>query len=152
MLVSNILKNDLILSSEPNSTVEEEYIGSVDYTDKAEYSKSQETTDTSPSVTFEQITETTDTSPSVTFEQITETTDKSPSVTFEQITEEYDDIDKDQFRAWLKQKHAFSQNVERVCRKYGSTLRKKVSMKQFMYDSEHDLLFCRNAKVCILNI
>ena len=137
MLVSNILKNDLILSSEPNSTVEEEYIGSVDYTDKAEYTKSQETTDTSPSVTFEQI---------------TETTDKSPSVTFEQITEEYDDIDKDQFRAWLKQKHAFSQNVERVCRKYGSTLRKKVSMKQFMYDSEHDLLFCRNAKVCILNI
>ena len=139
MLVSNILKNDLIISPETNSTVEEEYSasGSVDYTDKAEYTKSQETTDTSPTVTFEQI---------------TETTDKSPSVTFEQITEEYDDIDKDQFRAWLKQKHAFSQNVERVCRKYGSTLRKKVSMKQFMYDSEHDLLFCRNAKVCILNI
>ena len=137
MLVSNILKNDFLISSTPNSTVEEEYIGSVDYTDKDEYSKSQETTDTSPFVTSDQI---------------TETTDNSPSVTFEQITEEYGDIDKDQFREWLKQKHAFSQNVERVCRKYGSTLRKKVSMKQFMYDSEHDLLFCRNAKVCILII
>ena len=135
MLVSNILKNDFLISSTPNSTVEEEY--SADYTDKDEYSKSQETTDTSPFVTSDQI---------------TETTDNSPSVTFEQITEEYGDIDKDQFRAWLKQKHALSINVERVCRKYGSTLRKKVSMKQFMYDSEHNLLFCRNAKVCILNI
>jgi len=71
----------------------------------------------------------------------------SPSLTFEPITEEYGDIDEEQFKAWLKQKHDLSQNVDRVCRKYGHSLRKRVSMKEFMYDSEHDLLFCRNAKV-----
>lgn len=72
----------------------------------------------------------------------------SPSLTFEPITEEYGDIDEEQFKAWLKQKQDLSQNVNRVCRKYGHSLRKRVSMKEFMYDSEHDLLFCRNAKVC----
>ena len=72
----------------------------------------------------------------------------SPSLTFEPITEEYGDIDEDQFKDWLQQKHDLSQNVDRVCRKYGHSLRKRVSMKEFMYDSEHDLLFCRNAKVC----
>ena len=121
MLVKNIIQNDFPPnSSEPNSTVEEEY--GVDYTEKDEFSKFQETTE------------------------------KSPSVTFEPITEEYGDIDKDQFKTWLNQKNDFSKNVERVCKKYGPTLRKKVSMKEFMYDSEHDLLFCRNAKVGIMNI
>ena len=72
----------------------------------------------------------------------------SPPLTFKPVTEEYGDIDEEQFKAWLKQKDDLSENVARVCRKYGQTLRKKVPMKEFMYDSEHDLLFCRNAKVC----
>ena len=74
----------------------------------------------------------------------------SPPLTFKPDTEEYGDIDEEQFKAWLKQKDDLSENVARVCRKYGQTLRKKVPMKEFMYDSEHDLLFCRNAKVCFL--
>ena len=72
----------------------------------------------------------------------------SPPLNFEPITEEYGDIDEEQFQAWLKQKDELSENVARVCKKYGQTLRKKIPMKEFMYDSEHDLLFCRNAKVC----
>lgn len=72
----------------------------------------------------------------------------SPPLNLEPITEEYGDIDEEQFQAWLKQKDELSENVARVCKKYGQTLRKKIPMKEFMYDSEHDLLFCRNAKVC----
>ena len=67
----------------------------------------------------------------------------------EQTKEEIaDDIDEEKYKAWLNQQSEFNKNVERVCRKYGYTLRKRVPMEAFIYDSEHDLLFCRNAKVC----
>ena len=62
--------------------------------------------------------------------------------------EEAEDIDEEQFKAWLNQHNDFSKNMKRVCRKYGYTLSKRVPMEEFLYDSEHDLLFCRNAKVC----
>ena len=69
-------------------------------------------------------------------------------LTVEKNKEEIADIDEEKFKAWLNQQSEFSKNVERVCRKYGYTLRKRVPMEAFIYDSEHDLLFCRNAKVC----
>ena len=72
----------------------------------------------------------------------------SSSETFEPTKEDYGDIDEGQFKIWLGKKDDLNRNVKKVCRKYGQKLRKIVPMKEFMYDSEHDLLFCRNAKVC----
>ena len=72
----------------------------------------------------------------------------SSSETFESTKEDYGDIDEGQFKIWLGKKDDLNRNVKKVCRKYGQKLRKIVPMKEFMYDSEHDLLFCRNAKVC----
>ena len=72
----------------------------------------------------------------------------SLSETFEPTKEDYGDIDEGQFKIWLGKKYDLNRNVKKVCRKYGQKLRKIVPMKEFMYDSEHDLLFCRNAKVC----
>ena len=72
----------------------------------------------------------------------------SLSETFEPTKEDYGDIDEGQFKIWLGKKDDLNRNVKKVCRKYGQKLRKIVPMKEFMYDSEHDLLFCRNAKVC----
>ena len=69
-------------------------------------------------------------------------------LTVEKNKEEIADIDEEKFKAWLNQQSEFSKNVESVCRKYGYTLRKRVPVEAFIYDSEHDLLFCRNAKVC----
>lgn len=71
----------------------------------------------------------------------------SSSETFEPTKEDYGDIDEGQFKIWLGKKDDLNRNVKKVCRKYGQKLRKIVPMKEFMYDSEHDLLFCRNAKV-----
>ena len=72
----------------------------------------------------------------------------SSSETFKPTKEDYGDIDEGQFKIWLGKKDDLNRNVKKVCRKYGQKLRKIVPMKEFMYDSEHDLLFCRNAKVC----
>ena len=72
----------------------------------------------------------------------------SSSETFEPTKEDYGVIDEGQFKIWLGKKDDLNRNVKKVCRKYGQKLRKIVPMKEFMYDSEHDLLFCRNAKVC----
>ena len=51
------------------------------------------------------------------------------------------------FRVWLEKKDALNRNVERVCKKYGKSLSMEIEMGMFMYESEHKLLFCRNAKV-----
>ena len=53
-----------------------------------------------------------------------------------------------QFRVWLEKKDALNRNVERVCKKYGKSLSiLDIQMGMFMYESEHKILFCRNAKV-----
>ena len=51
------------------------------------------------------------------------------------------------FRVWLEKKDALNRNVERVCKKYGKSLSMEIEMGMFMYESEHKILFCRNAKV-----
>ena len=55
--------------------------------------------------------------------------------------------DERQFREWLEKKDALKRNVERVCKKYGKSLSMDIKMDMFMYESEHKILFCRNAKV-----
>ena len=52
-----------------------------------------------------------------------------------------------QIRVWLEEKDALNRNVERVCKKYGKSLSMEIEMGMFMYESEHKILFCRNAKV-----
>ena len=59
--------------------------------------------------------------------------------------------DNQQFKKWLKKQETLKQNILKVCEKYGSSLRKMMPLNQFMYDSEHNLLFCRNAKVWLFS-
>ena len=45
------------------------------------------------------------------------------------------------------QQMVIKENVRKVCDKYGKSVSRNVPKHQFMYDSKHKLLFCRNAKV-----
>jgi len=58
-----------------------------------------------------------------------------------------DDSEDTKYKSWLKKQDKLKQNIKKVCNKYGSSLRKSVPSAEFMFDSEHNLLFCRNAKV-----
>ena len=60
-----------------------------------------------------------------------------------------DDLEDTKYKSWLKKQDKLKQNIKKVCNKYGSSLRKSVPSAEFMFDSEHNLLFCRNAKVAI---
>jgi len=51
------------------------------------------------------------------------------------------------FESWMSQQSELKENVRKVCDKYGKSLNGPVPLNQFMYDSKHNLLFCRNAKV-----
>ena len=55
--------------------------------------------------------------------------------------------DQEQFKVWLEKKEILNMNVERVCKKYGKSLSMVIKRGMFMYESEHKILFCRNAKV-----
>ena len=55
-----------------------------------------------------------------------------------------DDVD---FESWMSRQTELKDNVRKVCKKYGRSLNRNVPLNQFMYDSKHKLLFCRNAKV-----
>ena len=56
--------------------------------------------------------------------------------------------DEKQKKTWLERKDSLNTNIDRVCKKYGKSISKDVDTRNmFMFDSEHDLLFCRNAKV-----
>ena len=54
---------------------------------------------------------------------------------------------KSPLKVWSEKQEALKTNVKSICKKYGSSLRLRVPMTQFMYSSEDNLLFCRNAKV-----
>jgi len=55
--------------------------------------------------------------------------------------------EKKKFNIWLRKQAFLRNNIKQVCKKYGSSLRKSVALKEFIYDAEHQLVFCRNAKV-----
>lgn len=54
---------------------------------------------------------------------------------------------ENEFQEWLKEKEKLNKNVKKVCQKYGQKVRKFVPLRDFMFDSKHNILFCRNAKV-----
>ena len=54
---------------------------------------------------------------------------------------------EEEFQEWLKEKEKLNNNIKKVCQKYGQKVRKFVPLREFMFDSKHDILFCRNAKV-----
>lgn len=65
-----------------------------------------------------------------------------PSSQFNEST----DHDKE-FQAWWARQQEMKENIRKVCEKFGHSLNVQVPLGQFMYDSNHKLLFCRNAKV-----
>ena len=54
---------------------------------------------------------------------------------------------EDGFQSWWSRQSELKENVRKTCAKYGHSLNIKVPLKEFMYDPNHKLLFCRNAKV-----
>ena len=53
----------------------------------------------------------------------------------------------DDFESWMSRQTELKENVRKVCDKYGKSLNSEVPLNQFMFDSKHNLLYCRNAKV-----
>ena len=51
------------------------------------------------------------------------------------------------YNVWREKQEILKTNIKSVCENYGASLRLKVPMSEFMYSSENNLLFCRNAKV-----
>lgn len=51
------------------------------------------------------------------------------------------------FKSWWLGQAKLKENVRKVCDKYGQSLNTHVPLKEFMFDSNSKLLFCRNAKV-----
>jgi len=74
-------------------------------------------------------------------------TDPTPSISSITATQIHEEIDEDLYDEWLEKQEKFKLHIKRVCNKYGKGVRKVVPMKEFLYDSKHKLLFCRNAKV-----
>ena len=56
----------------------------------------------------------------------------------------------EKYNNWLEKQTKLKENIKKVCDKYGSSVKKTVPRREFMFDSEHNLLFCRNAKVGII--
>ena len=54
---------------------------------------------------------------------------------------------KSPLEVWSEKQDELKTNVKSICKKYGASLRLRVPMTQFMYSSEDNLVFCRNAKV-----
>ena len=68
-----------------------------------------------------------------------------------QSVSEYDQTqsygDDVEFDSWMSRQTELKENVSKVCDRYGKSLSIEVPLKEFMYDSKHKLLYCRNAKV-----
>ena len=61
----------------------------------------------------------------------------------------HDNIDENSFEGWLMKQNNLKLKIKEVCQKYGKSLRKVIPMDEFIYDSKHNLLLCRNAKAII---
>jgi len=51
------------------------------------------------------------------------------------------------YQIWLKEKKSLNLHIQTICKKYDKDVKTHFSHQSFMFDSEHNLLFCRNAKV-----
>ena len=63
------------------------------------------------------------------------------------FSDDAEDKDEERFELWKRKQAFLKNNIKQVCEKYGDSLSKSVALKEFIYDDEHQLLFCRNAKV-----
>ena len=89
--------------------------------------------------------------PSESISLIDSSVNESPNTSPSTVTEVEDSEDQEYYD-WLEKQSKLKQNIKKVCRKYGSSVKKSVPSSEFMFDSENNLLFCRNAKVgCLLN-
>ena len=61
---------------------------------------------------------------------------------------EVEEINEEHFKRWLRKKEVLNKNIEKVCRKYGKSLRNvRFLGAGIIHDEEHNLLFSRNNKV-----
>ena len=54
------------------------------------------------------------------------------------------------FSSWWGQQTELKANIRRVCQKYGESAMSNVHTNWWIYDSNNDLMFCRQAKVCCI--
>ena len=52
-----------------------------------------------------------------------------------------------EFQDWWKTQEQRKLNIEKTCQKYGSSIQNNIKRNKLMHDRNHNLLFCRNAKV-----
>ena len=50
-------------------------------------------------------------------------------------------------QAWKKIQYKRKRNIKKACTKHRSLLKQNIDIDQFMYDREHNLLYCRIGKV-----
>ena len=55
--------------------------------------------------------------------------------------------EEDSFKGWYDKQEKLKLHIKEVGKKYGASVRKVIPMAEFIYDSKHNLLLCRNAKV-----
>ena len=68
---------------------------------------------------------------------------ENTSSTTEPVTNEFSEW-------WSKQKQ-LKKRIQKTCEKFGPSLRKTIDRHDLMYDHQHELLFCRSAKVSALS-
>ena len=59
----------------------------------------------------------------------------------------FGEIKEYSFKDWFDKQEKLKLHIKEVCNKYGASVRKVIPMAEFIYDSRHNLLLCRNAKV-----
>lgn len=59
----------------------------------------------------------------------------------------WDMSDAREYQEWLRQQTARKTRIAATCSKYGQSVHPTPERNNFIYDSEHSLLFCRHAKV-----
>ena len=57
------------------------------------------------------------------------------------------EIEEESFQGWFDKQEKLKLHIKEVCKRYGTSVRKVIPMAEFIYDSKHNLLLCRNAKV-----
>jgi len=58
-----------------------------------------------------------------------------------------EDTEELDFQNWLQEKKNLNLHIETICKKYSKDVKMDLPSQSFMFDSKHNLLFCRNAKV-----
>ena len=54
----------------------------------------------------------------------------------------------EKYQEWLKKQLTLREKLQKTCLKFVVSVRVPVETEHFIFDPNHKLLFCRNAKVC----